>query len=111
MAPLTTLLSDPSLATLWALAHLFRVMADHSKGDHLMAWLNAADTSGIPELRHFAKGVRRDFSAVQAALSEPWSQGPVEGFNNKLKCQKRLMFGRANFDLLRKRMLHTSGFG
>jgi transposase len=34
-----------------------------------------------------------------------WSNGPVEAQVNCLKLQKRLMFGRANFDLLRLHVL------
>ena len=35
----------------------------------------------------------------------PWSNGPTEGFVNKLKMLKRQMFGRAKIDLLRQRLL------
>jgi len=38
-------------------------------------------------------------------LTERWSSGCVEGNVNKLKVTKRQMFGRARFDLLRKRVL------
>jgi len=34
-----------------------------------------------------------------------WSNGQVEGQVNQLKTIKRQMFGRANFDLLRQRVL------
>jgi transposase len=46
---------------------------------------------------------------VTAAIALPWSQGPVEGFNQKIKRLKRLMYGRARFDLLRARILHAQG--
>jgi transposase len=36
---------------------------------------------------------------------EPWSNGPVEGHVNRLKLIKRPMFGRASFELLRRRVL------
>jgi transposase len=35
-----------------------------------------------------------------------WSQGQVEGQVNRLKLVKRQMYGRANFDLLRLRVLN-----
>ncbi|MBO0782798.1 MAG: transposase [Ktedonobacteraceae bacterium] len=35
--------------------------------------------SGIPELRTFAAGVKRDQAAILAALTYEWSQGQVEG--------------------------------
>ncbi len=34
-----------------------------------------------------------------------WNSGAVEGHVNRIKMIKRQMFGRANLDLLRKRIL------
>ncbi len=59
-------------------------------------------------MRHFAKGLRKDLSAVRAGLTERWSNGPVEGFIHKLKLIKRSMYGRASFALLRRRVLRVS---
>jgi hypothetical protein len=50
-------------------------------------------------------GRQRDLAAVTAGLSLPWSNGQVEGQINRLKLVKRTMYGRASFDLLRKRVL------
>jgi transposase len=71
----------------------------------LDAWLKASDTSGIPELKGFAAGIQRDHSAVMAGISQPWSNGQVEGQVHRLKLLKRQMYGRASFDLLRTRVL------
>jgi transposase len=54
-----------------------------------------------------AQGIVRDFDAVAAALELPWSNGPVEGHVNRLKMLKRQLYGRANFDLLRLRVLYA----
>jgi transposase len=48
-------------------------------------WLAAVAGSACVELRSFAEGLRQDESAVTAALTEPWSNGPVEGQVNRLK--------------------------
>ena len=53
----------------------------------------------------FAVGLKKDLDAVRAGLTESWSNGPVEGFVNKLKLLKCQGYGRAGFDLLRVRML------
>ncbi|WIN01029.1 hypothetical protein ACTOB_006567 [Actinoplanes oblitus] len=45
------------------------------------------------------------FDAVTAGLSLPFSSGPVEGNVNRIKVIERQMYGRAGFDLLRKRVL------
>jgi transposase len=63
----------------------------------------------IKELKSFSSGLMSDFIAVKNALTLPWSNGQVEGQINKLKTIKRQMYGRASFDLLRKRLLLNTG--
>ena len=55
-------------------------------------------------MQNFAAGLKKDLAAVRAGLTEEWSNGPVEGFVNKLKLLKKQGYGRAGFDLLRARM-------
>ena len=69
------------------------------------AWLDTATATG---LGGFVAGLRQDRDAVRAAVAEPWSNGPAEGHINRLKLVKRQMFGRASFDLLRRRVLHAA---
>jgi transposase len=59
-------------------------------------------------VQSFAEALRTDSAAVQAALSTPWSNGPVEGQVNRLKCVKRTMYGRASLALLRARVCAKS---
>ena len=51
-----------------------------------------------------ATRLRQDEAAVSAALTEPWSNGPVEGQVKRLKTIKRQRYGRAGFQLLRARV-------
>ncbi|WP_243769588.1 hypothetical protein [Streptomyces cyanogenus] len=53
----------------------------------------------------FAQHLERDLDAVIAGLTQPWNSGVVEGHANRIKLLKRQMFGRAGFELLRKRVL------
>lgn len=76
-------------------------------GDRLDAWLAAVDADTIQPLHRFAAGLRRDYDAVRAGLTLEHNSGRVEGTVNKIKMIKRQMFGRANFDLLRTRVLHA----
>ena len=73
--------------------------------DGLAPWLDRARATG---LRGFVQGLSSDIDAVRAALSLPWSNGHAEGQINRLKLLKRQMYGRANFDLLRSRVLHAA---
>ncbi len=45
---------------------------------------------------------------VEASLCLEWSNGQTESQINKLKLLKRQMYGRANFDLLRQRVLRAA---
>jgi transposase len=56
-------------------------------------------------LVNFANDIRRARAAVAAALTSPHSQGPTRGQVNRLKMLKRQTYRRANFDLLRRRVL------
>lgn len=83
----------------------FFALARERRVEDLGAWVAQAKAGDIPELAGFAEGIRRDEAAVRAACSSPWSQGQVEGQVNRLKLLKRQMYGRANLDLLRRRLL------
>jgi transposase len=69
------------------------------------AWLEEARCCGIAAVETFADGLQQERAAVRAALTLPWSSGQTEGHITKLKLIKRQMYGRANFDLLRHRVL------
>ncbi len=73
----------------------------------LDAWIHQAQASGVLELRRFSAGLKRDYEAERAALEMPYSNGRVEGHINRLKYLKRQMYGRAGFELLRIRVLHS----
>ena len=53
----------------------------------------------------FTMGFERERSAVEAALTLPYSNAQTEGQTNRLNLIKRSMYGRASFDLLRQRVL------
>jgi transposase len=97
--------ASPAFGLLDRLAQAFTHMIRARQDEQLDAWLEQASNSGFPELVSFAAGIRRDYAAVKAALHSPYSTGPVEGNINRLKFIKRSMYGRANFDLLRQRVL------
>lgn len=75
------------------------------QADQLDSWLDKAEQCGIDVFRSFESGLRKDYAAVKAALTYEWCQGHVKGQVNRLKLIKREMYGRANFDLLRKKVI------
>jgi hypothetical protein len=66
-------------------------------------WMDRARASGIALIQHFESRLQRDTRPVEAAVTERWSNGPVEGQVNRLKTLKRQMYGRAGVELLRAR--------
>ncbi|BCJ51814.1 transposase [Actinoplanes sp. NBRC 14428] len=83
----------------------FGGMLRHRQGQHLDSWIADAQASGVAALAGFATGLGKDYDAVRNGLTLGWSSGAVEGHVGRLKMIKRQMYGRANFDLLRRRVL------
>jgi len=100
--------AHPDLETAYHLSQAFVSMLAEHRAQDLDDWLLQAKQSGVRELKSFAQGIRRDYAAVKAAFASKWSNGQVEAQVNCLKLQKRLMFGRANFDLLRLHVLRRA---
>jgi transposase len=97
--------SGEQLATALGLADEFADLLRKCSSARLSDWLLKGEACSSPEIRRFARGIRRDESAVLAVLSQRWSNGSVEGHINRLKTVKRQMYGRAGFVLLRARIL------
>lgn len=104
-AVLTCVRADPEVAVVHGLACQYVRVVREKRGADLDAWLSACARSGVGPLVSFGLGLQRDYAAVRAALEEPWSSGQAEGQINRLKTLKRQMYGRAGFELLRRRVL------
>jgi len=74
----------------------------------LDAWLADARACSALAIATFATGLEAYGAAVRAALTQPWSSGQAEGQVTRLKLLKRQCYGRASFDLLRRRVLMTA---
>jgi transposase len=94
------------LETAYQLVKAFLRMVRERTGKQLDAWLDAVQVSHLEAFQTFVTGIQKDKDAVLAGLTLPWSNGPLEGHVNRLKLIKRSMYGRAEFDLLKRRVLH-----
>jgi transposase len=92
-----------ALAEAVALAEEFATLVRTRDPERLEPWLARAQDSPLSAFQSFAKKLDADREAVRAAVSLPWSNGPVEGQITRLKMLKRQMYGRANLDLLNRR--------
>jgi transposase len=98
----------PELAATADLVRSFASMLTGLQGSRLGEWIATAQQSELPGVTGFARGLISDLDAVTAGLTLPHSSGPVEGNVNRIKMIKRQMYGRAGFDLLRKRVMLAS---
>jgi transposase len=98
----------PALAAAARHVRAFADLMNDRRGRQLKEWIAAVQADQVPALHTFAVGLLNDLDAVVAGLSLSYSSSAVEGHNNKIKMLKRQMFGRAGFDLLRKRVLNAA---
>jgi transposase len=98
----------PALEELSWLGQEFGRLVHERQPEGLLPWLERAKACPYEEVQRFALGLVSEFAAGQAALTEPWSTGQVEGQITRLKLLKRQMYGRAKIDLLRLRVLPSA---
>jgi len=99
---------DQSVEQMYQLTQRCRKMFRERDAAAFDAWIVQCSTCGIPDMETFAQGMQKDYAAIKAALTLPFSNGPVEGHVNRLKFVKRSMYGKGSFELLRQRVLHAS---
>lgn len=75
----------------------------------LIDWLGTVEAMDLPEFSDCAKAYRNWFHEILNSMDVPWSNGFIEGCNNKTKVLKRVCFGMRNFSNFRRRILfcHT----
>lgn len=98
----------PEATTARTLAREFDRLIRTRDAPALEPWLAQVAASGLRAFRAFAAGRQRDRAAVGAALAEEWRSGQVAGQGNQRKLVQRQLFGRANADLLRRRVLRAA---
>ena len=99
----------PRLADAYRIKNEFLV-AFHSKSSQecrkkLADWLLSVEVMQMPEFDDCVKAYRNWFQEILNAMDVPWSNGYIEGCNNKTKVLKRVCFGMRNFNNFRKRIL------
>ena len=69
-------------------------------------WIKDASTCGIEEFEKCAMTYINWHDEILNAFKYGFTNGPTEGFNNKIKVLKRISFGVSNFHIFRNRILH-----
>ena len=95
----------PVLADTTVAAKRLQGILRKKSGEFLADVLAAAERT---HLSSFVAELRKGITALEAALSLPWTTSPAEGQISRIKMIKRTMYGRAGFELLRARVLHAA---
>ena len=95
----------PGMPIRYELTQGFAAVFRGKQSDALQNWLVEANREGLPEISRFCDGLLRDAKADTAAVNLPWSNGQVEGQIHRLNPMKFQMYGRANLNPLRRRVL------
>lgn len=100
------LFRSASIATATRLCREFGTIVRSRDETKMRDWIrNAMAQVDSPAMASFATGLRQTQEEVCNAMTHHWSNGRAEGHVNRIKMIKRKMYGRANFDLLRIRVL------
>ena len=76
--------------------------------EKLNGWIRRNLESDIPSLRNCAKTYFNWVEEIRNAIKVPYSNGSMEGYNNKIKTLKRIAFGFRNFTNFKARILLMS---
>jgi transposase len=99
----------PKLADAYRIKNDF-LAAFHSSSSlegkpRLLDWLFSVELMDLPEFYDCTKAYRNWFQEILNSMDAPWTNGYIEGCNNKTKVLKRVTYGMRNFDNFRKRIL------
>jgi transposase len=98
---------DSAVRPVYDLVQAFGTMVRTRGGADLDRWLERVEGSDCKHLQALAQGLKKDLDAVRAGLTQPSSQGPIEGHIHRVKRIKRSGYGRMRFPLLKQRVLGT----
>ena len=71
----------------------------------LIDWLHSAELMDLPEFNDCIRAYRNWYQEILNSMDVPWTNGYIEGCNNKTKVLKRVSYGMRNFSHFRKRIL------
>ena len=95
----------PILKDFYELVQTFRKSVETRDYQRFLKWLTQQLSAQSQPFYSYASRLRQDLKAVKNAFDYPYNNGFVEGHVNRLKTEKRRLYGRASVVLLEKRIL------
>ena len=96
----------PILGELYVAIQEFRQIFNERSLPFLYLFVDKFKHSELKPIVSFANGLENDIEAIENAVTSPFSNGFVEGTISKLKMKKRVMYGRAQINLLASKMMY-----
>ena len=93
------------IPTILNLVEEFKELVQNKSLNKFHTWMKKAYELDIKELNSFLGGIKRDEKAVENAITYRFTNGLAEGSVNKLKTLKRIMYGKASFETLKRKLL------
>lgn len=100
-----TLLQFDWFTQIYDAAKSFYTIITGSESDRLIKWMKRYWKTRNPMLKTFLIGIKRDYKAVKNTIRYNITNGITEGFVNKLKAIKRIMYGKSGLELLKRKMV------
>ena len=75
------------------------------KKEQFTEWVKRNLESSVPQLVECAKTYQHWAYEIKNSLEVPYSNGPIEGINNKIKALKRTTFGMTKFENFKARIM------
>ena len=85
-----------------------RSKSSAERKQRLANWLLSVEVTVLPEFSDCTRAYRNWFHEILNSMDVLWTNGFIEGCNNKAKVLKRTCFGIRNFRNFRNRILHCN---
>jgi len=95
----------PIVRKVYDLVWDFKMIFKNREVNRLSEWMKKAEQLEMKEFNSFVNGLKRDLEAVKNACIYDINNGLAEGFVNKIKVIKRVMYGRCSFNTLKQKIL------
>lgn len=103
--------ANPGVKWIIDIINEFRELLKSGEPNRLDDWNARIKAQNIKELSGYARYLESDLSAIKNAIIYPYSNGIAEGKINKLKTVKRMVYGRASYEILTSRLFLSDQFG
>ena len=102
--------NEPKISEIITMVSEFKTLLKSRDPASLDQWTDKYKQLNNTYIDKFISGIESDKEAIQNAIISKYSNGIAEGKINKIKTVKRIMYGRAGFELLTSKLFLLDSF-